>query len=253
MKIINKFYYTPMDKSKKDDILNQKTQTNSEIKKKKKLKLFRFSGRARRKEFWFFALVFILLGVITLTIDTVFFYTDSGWGPSFTIFMLIFYIPYLAISVRRLHDTGRSGWWLLLGLIPLGGLFLLAFFSDDSEPGTNKYGSNPKEYHNPHLDDENDFSSSTIHKKNTPREKTLREIFEEKAETVSKRKDTNWILIIIVISILLSLIGGAFYWFEYRPTQIKKDCSWTEYKTGKWREAKESEYEKCLRRNGLLE
>jgi len=85
------------------------------------------------------------------------------------------------------------------------------------------------------------------------KERTLREIFEEKAEVVSNEKKTNWILIVLVIIILLSLIVGAFYWFEYRPTQIKKDCSWTEYETGRWREARESEYERCLRRNGLLE
>ena len=89
--------------------------------------------------------------------------------------------------------------------------------------------------------------------KKTNKEKTLREIFEEKKNVTSKKRWVNWILIALTTTILLSLIGGAFYWFEYRPTQIKKDCSWTEYKTGKWREAKESEYEKCLRRNGLLE
>jgi len=240
------------DEYKKDYILNQKTQTNSEIKQKKKLKLFSFRGRARRKDFWLFALVFFLFGFITLTIDTVFFYTDSGWGPSFTIFMLLLYIPYLAISVRRLHDTGRSGWWLLLGAIPLGGLFLLAFFLDGSEPGINKYGPNPKEYHKSSYYNENNQSSTIVNKK-TPKEKTLREIFEEKAEATSKKRGTNWILIALISTILLSLIGGAFYWFEYRPTQIKKDCSWTEYETGKWREARESEYEKCLRRNGILE
>lgn len=87
----------------------------------------------------------------------------------------------------------------------------------------------------------------------TLKEKTLREIFEEKVEVASKKRGTNWILIAIIITIFLGLIGGAFYWFEYRPTQIKKDCSWTEYETGKWREARESEYEKCIRRNGLLE
>lgn len=89
--------------------------------------------------------------------------------------------------------------------------------------------------------------------KKTYKEKTLREIFEEKKNVTSKKRGANWILIALITTVLLSLIGGAFYWFEYRPTQIKKDCSWTEYKTGKWREAKESEYEKCLRRNGLLE
>lgn len=242
-----------MDKLKKDVALNQKTQKNSEIKPRKKLNFFRFSGRTRRKDFWLFKLVLILLGGVALTLDTIFFDTYSGWGPSFTIFWLILFIPNLAISVRRLHDTGRCGWWFLLGLVPLGGLFLLAFFLDDSEPGTNKYGPNPKDHKNTFLDNENSYSSSIINKKNTPKEKTLREIFEEKAEVASKKKGTNWILIALITTILLSLIGSAFYWFEYRPTQIKKDCSWTEYETGKWREARESEYEKCLRRNGLLE
>lgn len=85
------------------------------------------------------------------------------------------------------------------------------------------------------------------------KEKTLRELFEEEKEDAPHKKKTNWILIVLAITIILSLIGGAFYWFEYRPTQIRKDCSWTEYRPGKWREARESEYEKCLRRNGLLE
>lgn len=243
--------------------LNEDTPLNNSVKQRKKLKFYCFSGRARRKEFWVFALIFILSGVLTLTIDSILFdihptasgHTYSGWGPFFTIFMLILYIPYLAVSVRRLHDIGKSGWWLLLGLVPfgLGGLYLLVCFLSDSEAGTNKYGPNPKENKDSPVDSEHNFNTTPINKKKTEKEKTLREIFEQKAEVTSKKRVTNWILIALIATILLSLIGGAFYWFEYRPTQIKKDCSWTEYETGKWREARESEYEKCLRRNGLIE
>lgn len=58
---------------------------------------------------------------------------------------------------------------------------------------------------------------------------------------------------VIVIVLILGLIAGVFYWFEYRPTKIRKDCSWIEFKTGEWREAYDNEYQKCLRRNGLLD
>jgi uncharacterized membrane protein YhaH (DUF805 family) len=58
--------------------------------------------------------------------------------------MLAVLIPSLAVSVRRLHDTGRSGWWILLGIIPLLGLVVLFFAAQDSQPGDNQYGPNPK-------------------------------------------------------------------------------------------------------------
>jgi uncharacterized membrane protein YhaH (DUF805 family) len=68
-----------------------------------------------------------------------------GIGMFTGIFALASLIPSLSVSVRRLHDTGRSGWWLLIGLIPLVGvIILLVFFAQDSEAGANRFGANPK-------------------------------------------------------------------------------------------------------------
>lgn len=101
-----------------------------------------FGGRARRKEYWMFTLfnffVSIVLGIIQAILD---------WNEALTlIYSLVILLPGLAVFVRRLHDTGRSAWWILLGLIPLiGGIILLVFTCMDSEPGMNQYGPNPKE------------------------------------------------------------------------------------------------------------
>ena len=106
-----------------------------------------FSGRARRKEYWFFTLfvtiAFILLAIvdgITGTLDPM-----SGVGLTTVIFALGSILPSIAVSVRRLHDTDRSGWWFLISLIPLiGGIVLLVFCCLDSSPGQNRFGANPK-------------------------------------------------------------------------------------------------------------
>jgi uncharacterized membrane protein YhaH (DUF805 family) len=64
----------------------------------------------------------------------------------YALYNLAVIIPALAVSVRRLHDTGRSGWWLLVGVVPLIGCFILLVFTlQDSDPGDNEYGPNPKE------------------------------------------------------------------------------------------------------------
>jgi len=67
-----------------------------------------------------------------------------GTGPFVTLYGLVMLVPGIAVSIRRLHDTDRSGWWLLLGCIPLVGLVLIWFFAADSNGGTNRYGQNPK-------------------------------------------------------------------------------------------------------------
>lgn len=94
-----------------------------------------FKGRARRKEFWFFTLaytVIIVLGSIVAGPDSVF----------VNLFTLLLLLPSLAVSARRLHDTGRSGWWTLLGLIPvLGILVLLFWWAQEGEMEANQYGS----------------------------------------------------------------------------------------------------------------
>ncbi len=106
-----------------------------------------FSGRARRKEYWYFFLFNVLITIVLLVIDgmTGTLNAEAGIGLLGGIYALAVLIPALAVSVRRLHDTDRSGWWLLIMLIPLiGVIVILVFMVQDSKPGENQYGSNPK-------------------------------------------------------------------------------------------------------------
>ena len=100
-----------------------------------------FSGRARRSEFWnfvlFTALIESLCGLL-FPVSDAFFYVLS-------LFYLATLVPSLAVACRRLHDVGQSGWWLFLLVIPIGAVLLLVWFCQDSRPGYNEYGPNPKE------------------------------------------------------------------------------------------------------------
>ena len=105
-----------------------------------------FDGRATRKEYWYFTL-FNFLAFFALTmIDSVIgsFNPEVGIGLFGGIYSLAVLTPYLAVSVRRLHDTDRSGWWLLIELIPfIGSIVLLFFMVMDSQTSDNQYGLNP--------------------------------------------------------------------------------------------------------------
>ncbi|MEU5041221.1 DUF805 domain-containing protein [Streptomyces griseorubiginosus] len=99
-----------------------------------------FSGRSRRKEYWLFALFAGIIYVVFLVLGLV---SKQSWLPILP--YIAFLLPGLAVTARRLHDTGRSGWWILFGFVPLvGGITLFVFSVLDSEPGDNKYGPNPK-------------------------------------------------------------------------------------------------------------
>ena len=107
-----------------------------------------FSGRARRSEYWwwylFVTIVFVVAGILDNAIGLTYSDLTIGGGWIATIAIIVFLIPNLAVSVRRLHDTGRTGWWLLIGLVPVIGFFvLLYFFVLDSE-NDNQYGPYPK-------------------------------------------------------------------------------------------------------------
>ena len=103
---------------------------------------FVFSGRSTRKEYWMFVLINTIIAVVLSVIDSALF-GEVAWISS--LYMLGILLPGLAVGVRRLHDTGRNGWWILICLIPiLGGLVFLFFTIQDSYEGENQYGANPK-------------------------------------------------------------------------------------------------------------
>lgn len=105
-----------------------------------KNKYAQFSGRARRSEYWYFVLFNFLIGIGLVMIDTFL-------GTAFLnmIYSLLILIPGIAVGARRLHDIGKSGWWLLIALIPVIGIIvLIVFFVQDSQPHDNQYGVNPK-------------------------------------------------------------------------------------------------------------
>lgn len=107
-----------------------------------------FKGRARRKEYWMFTIFNIIFGGIAMTLDSVFGIAIEGvgYGPLYGIYVLVLFIPGLAVAVRRLHDIGKSGWMLLITLIPLiGVIWLLVLLLTDSNSEENLYGENPKE------------------------------------------------------------------------------------------------------------
>jgi len=106
-----------------------------------------FEGRTPRKDFWMFVLFHVLITIGLMILDNLLGLADaqSGYGVLTGLYGLAVFIPGLAISMRRLHDIGKSGWWLLLNFIPLiGPLVLIVFYVLDSEKGTNQYGPNPK-------------------------------------------------------------------------------------------------------------
>ncbi|MDP2229941.1 DUF805 domain-containing protein [Methylotenera sp.] len=107
-----------------------------------------FSGRARRKEYWYFVLFNMLIGIGLMMIDIEMgtFSAINGFGTFGGIYTLGILIPAIAATVRRLHDTNRSGWWQLIVLIPIiGGIVLIVFLASNSNPEENQYGPFPKE------------------------------------------------------------------------------------------------------------
>ncbi|MCD6594881.1 DUF805 domain-containing protein [bacterium] len=107
-----------------------------------------FSGRARRKEYWMFVLFNIIFSFVAMILDNIIGIAieNVGYGPIYLLYCLAVFIPGLAVSVRRLHDIGKSGWFILISLIPfIGPIWLLVLMCTDSESGENDYGTNPKE------------------------------------------------------------------------------------------------------------
>jgi uncharacterized membrane protein YhaH (DUF805 family) len=114
-----------------------------------------FSGRSRRKEYWSFALLNVLIGLFVGLVFLVGYYADMSQTEMDTWLMPVVYlaglyslvalIPGVAVTIRRLHDTDRSGWNILWALVPLfGALLLLAFYIAEGTQGPNRFGADPK-------------------------------------------------------------------------------------------------------------
>lgn len=107
-----------------------------------------FKGRARRSEYWFIALFLFITNLGATILDGAVFATDvdlfletGGWGPIGVLWSVAVFLPSLAVVVRRLHDTGRSAWWLLIVLVPIAGAIVLFVFTlFGSDPVANRYG-----------------------------------------------------------------------------------------------------------------
>jgi uncharacterized membrane protein YhaH (DUF805 family) len=112
-------------------------------------KYMQVQGSSRRKEYWFFFLLMLAVYIVAGMVDGI---LGMGgligglYGPLTLLAALFFIIPSFAVGIRRLHDTNRSGWWILIGFVPLiGALVLLYFFILEGTRGPNDYGADPKE------------------------------------------------------------------------------------------------------------
>lgn len=111
-----------------------------------------FKGRSRRSEYWWIQLFLVLTNLAVAAIDLALmngdvdrFFANGGGGIVGLVWILVTIVPALAVLVRRLHDTGKSGWWVLIGFVPFVGTIVLFVFSVlDSDAGDNKYGASPK-------------------------------------------------------------------------------------------------------------
>ena len=109
-----------------------------------------FNGRASRSEYWWFFLFGFLTAIPAMILDglTGIEIIDAGagasYGPFYILTVIVFFIPQLSLVVRRLHDSGRSGWWYFIAFVPcVGFIILLVFLIQDGQPHPNQYGDVP--------------------------------------------------------------------------------------------------------------
>lgn len=109
---------------------------------------FNFEGRARRKEYWMFSLIHIIIFFVLGFFGGIFSDVNDDFGIGFILIILYFiatFLPSLAVTVRRLHDTGKSGWYYLVTFIPyIGSIWLFILTVIEGDHGTNQYGPDPK-------------------------------------------------------------------------------------------------------------
>ena len=110
-----------------------------------------FNSRARRKEYWMFTLWNIIFTLLASLLDYSFgiVYPLVGYGPLYIAYALFVLVPSIAVTLRRLHDIGKSGWMYLVAFIPIAGwIWLLILFVTEGNEGNNAYGEDPKQFEN---------------------------------------------------------------------------------------------------------
>jgi len=106
-----------------------------------------FTGRSRRKEYWMFFLLCMVVALVIGFVEGLLGLSGmiGPYGPLSTLFLLAIVVPSIAVGIRRLHDTDRSGWWMLIAFVPIvGGIILLVFYVLEGTRGTNQFGPDPK-------------------------------------------------------------------------------------------------------------
>ena len=103
-----------------------------------------FSGRARRSEYWWFVLFNVIVSVLAVVVDSALGTEPGRTGVVGLVVALALLLPGLAVTARRLHDTGRSGWWMLIALVPLVGAIVMLVFTVQDSQGPNAWGDSPK-------------------------------------------------------------------------------------------------------------
>jgi uncharacterized membrane protein YhaH (DUF805 family) len=106
-----------------------------------------FTGRARRKEYWHFMLFNVIFILAAVILDNIFGIAmeGMGYGPIYGLYVLATFLPGFAVAVRRLHDVGKSGWFIFIVLIPIiGAIWLIVLYATEGTKGSNEYGEDPK-------------------------------------------------------------------------------------------------------------
>lgn len=109
-------------------------------------KYLQFSGRSNRSEYWYFVLFHVIFVIVALILDTVMGSSLAGtpYGMIYLLYVLVTFLPGLALTVRRLHDTEKTGWWVLISIIPIiGSIWLIVYLATEGTKGENKYGPDP--------------------------------------------------------------------------------------------------------------
>ncbi|WP_327303199.1 DUF805 domain-containing protein [Streptomyces sp. NBC_01298] len=103
-----------------------------------------FNGRARRQEYWMYTLIYVALLIVAIVVD----FALGTYPLLYSLLALGLFLPTLGVGVRRLHDQGKSGWWILVGIIPfVGWIWAIVLMATEGTPGPNQYGPSPKAVH----------------------------------------------------------------------------------------------------------